>query len=183
MLLILLATTLLAGCSNHKQEVPVSVEPINKRSADKRYAELQKIAQEHIEGWIKLDIEDVRFLKACSWKIDDEVFFNTKKDRAYLLLLIQDNDVAAELDYVYVLYAAQEQQVWTIYFAGLPSFVIPRERLEKGVKVSMDKLAEYGRQELRKGYFTPAGKINDTFVNETFSEELRRRHQEFLRKK
>ncbi|TDO20228.1 hypothetical protein CLV32_3988 [Pedobacter duraquae] len=180
---VLFTSVLLGACSNANEKPQLPMVPINQRSADVRYSALQKIADQNINKWIGDNIEEVRFLKECTWKVDDEIFFNTRKDRAYLLLLIQDNDTSAALDYVYVLYAAQNMSKWTIYFAGLPTFVIPRDRMPQVGKVAMGKLAEFGRQEIRKGYFGSNGQIDDKFVNATFSEELKARHLEFLRKR
>jgi hypothetical protein len=88
------------------------------------------------------------------------VFFNTKKDKAYLLLLIQNNDRSAELDYVYLMYAARKDGKWNVYFSSLPNYVFPRERFGNNKTISFEQLSKISRNELLKGYLNGSGEIN-----------------------
>ena len=127
-------------------------------------------------------IAHVEVLVECPWKLDEAVFFNSRKDRAYLLLLIQDNLQKAELDYVYVIYAALEENKWQIYFAGLPNLVFPRA--SPAMKpIEMDRLSVLAKAELAKNYLSGDGAIKDQFVDRAYTADLKKKHDKFLRKK
>jgi len=149
------------------------------------YKEVQDAAAKDLKQWITDDLEEVELLKECTWKVDDAVFFNTKKDKCYLLLLIQDNAKEAEIDYVYQMYAALEEGKWKIYFSSLPNYVYLRERLNlpKNTPVPMETLSRLSRQEMLKGYYQGSGTINDNFVDKTYTPLLKERHIKFLNKK
>ena len=147
------------------------------------YKQVQLAANDNLNGWIAADLEDVHLLKECKWKLDEAVFFNTKKDRAYLLLLIQDNLETAELDYAYVMYAALDRSVWKIYFAGLPGYVFPRARFAGNKTVPFQVLSKLSRGELLKGYYDENGDISDSFVNKPYTSALLANHVKFLHKK
>ena len=157
-------------------------EKLTEYQKDPAYAAVQAEASKKLNEWIAAGLEDVQILKECIWKLDDAVFFNSRKDRAYLLLPIQDNLEDAELDYAYVMYAALEDGKWNIYFAGLPNFVFPRERFDNK-PISLDKLSELSRAELQKGYMDKNGKVNDAFVDKPYNDDLKAKQAKFLKKK
>lgn len=169
------------GCTNVQSPNKMLEEKLTEYRNDPAYAAVQAKAKEKLNEWIGAGIEDVQILKECTWKVDEMVFFNSRKDRAYLLLPIQDNLEDAELDYVYVMYAALEDGQWNIYFAGLPNMVFPRERF--GNKpISLAKLSELSRGELLKSYMDKNGKVNDAFVDKPYNEDLKAKQAKFLKK-
>ncbi|MBB6272671.1 hypothetical protein HDF26_003128 [Pedobacter cryoconitis] len=175
----------LAGCLNGQSKTKkMFEEQLNAIKGTKSYQDVQKSANESINQWLAAGLEEVQVLKECNWKVDDAVFFNTKKDRAYLLLLLQDKDKDAELDYVYVMYGALENEKWTIYFVSLPNLVFPRERLsgDKHQPVPLAELSRLARQEILKGYYKGAA-INDEYVEKVYTEDLRNRQARFLNQK
>lgn len=150
----------------------------------KTYKDVQRVANEQLKKWLLEGLEEVQVLKDCNWKVDEAAFFNTKKDRGYLLLLLQDKAQDAKLDYVYVMYAALEKDNWNIYFLSLPNLVFPRERLrnDKNSPVPLDLLSSLAREEILKGYYK-GNAINDQYVEKAYTEELRGRHAKFLNQK
>ncbi|MNV53479.1 hypothetical protein D3C71_1456310 [compost metagenome] len=146
--------------------------------------DVKTTARQTLTSWLAEGIEGVQFLQASEWKIDDQVFLNSSNDKGYLLLLNQDKDPQAELDYVQVLYAAKEEGKWNIYLESLPNLVIPRKK-ENGnfVANTLDQLAAAGEKEIGRQYKSGNGKINDEFINKEFNEDLKKNHQRFLSRK
>ena len=137
-----------------------------------------------LSSWLAQGIEGVQFLKNSEWKIDNHVFLNSSNDKGYLLLLNQDKDPQAELDYVQVLYASKEEGKWAIYLESLPNLVIPRKK-ENGrfIPNTLSQLAAAGEKEIGRQYKSGNGEINDQFINKEFNEDLKKNHQRFLSRK
>ncbi|WP_342331178.1 hypothetical protein [Pedobacter sp. FW305-3-2-15-E-R2A2] len=146
--------------------------------------ELKTAAHQILTSWLAEGIEGVQFLKGSEWKIDEQVFLNSSNDKGYLLLLNQDKDPQAELDYVQVLYASKEDGKWNIYLESLPNLVIPRKK-ENGsfVANTLSQLAAAGEKEIGRQYKNGNGEINDEFINKEFNEDLKKNHQRFLSRK
>lgn len=144
-----------------------------------------KTAARHIlTSWLAEGIEGTQFLKTSNWKIGDHVFLNNSNDKGYLLLLNQDKDPHAALDYVQVLYASKEKGKWNIYLASLPNLVIPRKK-ENGSYVAntLSQLAAAGEIEIGRQYKSRNGAINDDFIDKELNEDLKKNHQLFLSRK
>lgn len=151
-----------------------------KETVSKADMEVLKPAKDAVDLWLASDVEGVQFLKTSNWKIDDKVFLNSTEDKGYLLLLNQDKDTNAELDYVQLLYAAKENGKWVIYLASLPNLVIPREKENGMFKTnSLTKLAEKGEKEINN--ITARG--NDDLINREYTPGLKRNQSLFLAKK
>lgn len=146
--------------------------------------EVKTTARKVLTSWLAEGIEGIQFLKDSEWRIDDQVFLNSSNDKGYLLLLNQDKDPQAELDYVQVLYASKEDGKWNIYLESLPNLVIPRKK-ENGsfVPNTLEQLAAAGEKEMGRQYKNGNGAINDEFINKEFNEQLKKNHQRFLSRK
>jgi hypothetical protein len=179
---ILITTT---SCLNGQSKAAMFEDQLQEYKVTQAYNEVQEAAAKDLQQWISDNLEEVELLKECTWKVDDAVFFNTKKDRCYLLLLIQDNAKEAEIDYVYQMYAALEDGKWKTYFSALPNYVYLRERLNlpKYTSVPMETLSRLARQEMLKGYYGSNRTIDDNFVDKTYTPFLKKRHVKFLNKK
>lgn len=175
----------LTACEHKKKENTMFEEQLKELKGTKTYQDVQVSAHSSLNEWLADGLEDVQVLNDCNWKLDDAVFFNSKKDRCYLLLLIQDKDPGAELDYVYVMYGALEHDQWKIYFDALPGLVFPRDRYskDKNAPISLDTLSKAGREEALRGYYKADGSINDEYVEKVYTEDFRKRHEAFLKKK
>ncbi|HEY0176310.1 MAG TPA: hypothetical protein VGC08_08025 [Pedobacter sp.] len=146
--------------------------------------EVLKSANDTIASWLANHVEGVQFLKNSIWKIDDEVFLNTKKDKGYLLLLNQDKDPDAELDYVQTLYTARENGTWTLYLASLPNIVVARKKENGRLKAnSLADLSAAGKKEINSRYKNSLGGINDDFIEQEYTPDLKKNHALFLAKK
>lgn len=156
----------------HKNDVKETVTGVN--------AVVLKSARNAVDLWLNNDVEGIQFLKNSNWKIDDKVFLNSRKDRGYVLLLNQDKDVNAELDYVQTLYAAKDSGQWVIYLASLPNIIVPRKK-ENGIfkTNSLTELAELGEKEIKNS----TEGINDDFIDQEYSADLKMNHHLFLAKK
>ncbi|MEJ2880521.1 hypothetical protein [Pedobacter sp. GR22-6] len=177
--LMLLAFSFVS-CSNTDQSAPMLENTLKANEQHPSYQVLQDVVKKQLRSWIADGIEDTQVLTECPWKIDEAVFFNSQKDRAYLLLLIQDDLEGAKLDYVYVMYAALEKKHWNIYFAGLPNLIFPRSGNQPA---SWNELSQMARAELSKQYLNPQGQINDQFVNQAYTADLKAKQAKFLTKK
>lgn len=162
-----------------------NIKPEETTKMDTTAQQEVKIATRQIlTSWLAEGIEGVQFLKTSDWKIDDQVFLNSSQDKGFLLLLNQDKDPQATVDYVQVLYANKEEGKWNIYLESLPNLVIPRKK-DKGsfVANTLNQLAEAGEKEISKYYKSANGEINDAFINKEFNEDLKKNHQRFLARK
>ena len=182
LLTIVLAVT--TGCSTEQDKAKMFNDQLKKSKLTQSYKEVLSSARHNLQQWIADGVEEVQILKECKWKVDDAIFFNSKQDRCYLLLLMQDNAPDAEVDYVYLIYGAVENHEWKIYFSSLPNYVYMRERLKlsKNSPVPMDILSKLSREELLKGYYKN-GKIDDSFVNKAYTDDIKKRHLKFLNEK
>ncbi|CAM4075115.1 hypothetical protein SAMN06265348_102299 [Pedobacter westerhofensis] len=141
-------------------------------------------ADSTINQWLKNDIEGIEFLNSSVWKIDEYVVLNSTHNRGCLLLLNQDKDPRAELDYVQVLYAAKEDGRWKIYLASMPNLVI--QRISKDGKfsvTSLEKLSRVGRKELDSRYKNVLGQVNDNFINQEYNSDLKNNQKRFTAEK
>lgn len=174
----------LTGCEHKKSKNIMFEEQLKELKGTKPYQDVQASANASLNKWLADGLEDVQVLNDCNWKVDDAVFFNSKKDRCYLLLLIQDKDRNAELDYVYVMYGALEHDQWDIYFESLPGLVFPRDRYSKDkAPVPLDTLSKASREEALRGYYKADGSINDEYVEKVYTADFKKRHEAFLKKK
>lgn len=146
--------------------------------------EVKAAARQILSLWLAEGIEGVQFLRTSEWKIDEQVFLNSSNHKGYLLLLNQDKDPQAAVDYVQVLYASWEEGKWNIYLESLPNLVIPR-KTENGsfVANTLDELAAAGEKEIGRQYKNGNGEINDEFINKEFDDNLKKNHQRFLARK
>lgn len=143
-----------------------------------------KAANEAVNLWLTDKVRGIQFLRTSIWKIDSTVFLNSTKDRGFLLLLNQDKDAAAELDYVQVLYAVKTDDKWVIYMASLPNLVVQRKKANNGfIPASLDELSDVGKKDINARYKNSAGVINDEFVNQEYTADLKKNQADFLAKK
>lgn len=143
--------------------------------------ELKMAAHHILSSWLVEGIEGVQFLRTSDWKIGERVFLNSTNDKGYLMLLNQDKDPHAVLDYVQVLFASKEEGKWKVYMESLPNLVIPRKK-EKGSYTanSLSQLSAAGEQELGRLYARGNRVINDELIDKQLNEELKKNHQRFL---
>ncbi|KIO77108.1 hypothetical protein TH53_11290 [Pedobacter lusitanus] len=183
-LLIFISITGLFACVNIDRMRALYDAQLDVFKKNDTYHEVQSVTHKTLKKWIAEDLQGVRILKKSDWKLDDAVFFNSKKDRCYLLLLIQDKDPKAELDYVYILYGAKENEQWTLYFSGLPTLVFPRKEGDDGKyqPVAMTTLSLLSKDEILKSYYKANRRINDEYVNKAYTAELKKKQQLFLQK-
>lgn len=158
--------------------------PAEENKIDMISREVSRSANEKISSWLAEGVTGVQFLKNSNWKIDDEVFLNSKKDKGYLLLLNQDKDADAELDYVQTLYAVKENGQWSIYLASLPNLVVPRQKENGRFKANtLAVLSDAGKKEINSRYKNMTGGINDDFIDQEYTPDLKKNHELFLAKK
>lgn len=184
-LLIFISLTGFAACVNADRTRALFDAQLDVFKKNEIYKEVQSTTQKTLKKWIAEDLEGIHVLKSCNWKLDDAVFFNSKKDKCYLLLLIQDKNTKAELDYVYVMYGALEQDHWVIYFTGLSTMLFPRKEAsdDRYEPVSLATLSLLSRDEILKNYYKANRHINDEYVNKVYTAELKKKQKLFLQKK
>ncbi|MBB5620428.1 hypothetical protein HDE69_001477 [Pedobacter cryoconitis] len=184
-LLIFISITGLFACVNIDHRRALFDAQLDVFKKNDSYHEVQTSANKSLKKWVAEDLRDIQVLKKCNWKLDDAVFFNSKKDRCYLLLLIQDKDTLAKQDYVYVMYGALENEKWNIYFTGLSTMVFSRDKYSKDEHepISMAALSLLSREEVLHDYYKANRHINDEYVNKAYTQELKKKQETFLKKK
>lgn len=184
-LLIFISITGLFACVNIDHRRALFDAQLDVFKKNDSYHDVQTSTNKSLKKWVAEDLRDIQVLKKCNWKLDDAVFFNSKKDRCYLLLLIQDKDTLARQDYVYVMYGALENEKWNIYFTGLSTMVFPRDKYSKDdhEPVSMAALSLLSREEILHDYYKANRHINDAYVNKAYTQELKKKQETFLKKK
>lgn len=181
MILICIAVLLLfgkaSGCKNINAKETSKMDTIAQ-------IKVKNAAHQILTSWLAAGIEGVQYLRSSEWKIDEQVFLNSSKDKGFLLLLNQDKDPHATVDYVQILYASKEEGKWNIYLESLPNLVIPRKK-DKGsfVANTLTQLSEAGKKEIGRHYKNANGQINDAFINKEFNTDLKKNHQRFLSRK
>lgn len=170
------------GCQNERNRHDMLEKKLTEYKSMPVYHTVHTAANSALNNWLNDSLTDIEVLKECIWKVDDALLFNTEKNRAYLLLLIQDQLPQAEMDYVYVMYAALEDEKWNIYFAGLPNLVFPRDRF-KHQPLSFAQLSKLSRQQLLPSYLNRNGEVNDDFVNDAYTQDLKAKQLKFLQNK
>ncbi|MBB5638783.1 hypothetical protein HDF26_000635 [Pedobacter cryoconitis] len=183
--LIFISITGFAACINADRIRALFNAQLDVFKKNETYNVVQSDTHKALKKWINEDLEGVHILKKCNWKLDDAVFFNSKKDRCYLLLLIQDKNKKAELDYAYLMYGALEHDQWVIYFTGLPTMVFHREKADNDQykPISMANLSLLSRDKILKHYYKANRHINDEYVNKAYNTELKKKQELFLQKK
>lgn len=146
--------------------------------------EVKIAARDTLTSWLTGDIKGIQFLRTSEWKIGDHVFLNSSNDKGYLLLLNQDKDPNAALDYVQILYADKEDGKWNIYLESMPNLAITRKK-ENGryVANTFSQLAAAGETEIGRQYKSSNGTINDNFINKELNDDLKKNHRRFLSRK
>ncbi|MBB5646503.1 hypothetical protein [Pedobacter cryoconitis] len=184
-LLIFISITGLFACVNIDHRRALFDAQLDVFKKNDSYHEVQTSANKSLKKWVAEDLRDIQVLKKCNWKLDDAVFFNSKKDRCYLLLLIQDKDTLAKQDYVYVMYGALENEKWDIYFTGLSTMIFSRDKYSKDEHepISMAALSLLSREEVLHDYYKANRRINDEYVNKAYTQELKKKQETFLKKK
>lgn len=184
-LLIFLSITGLFACVNIDHRRALFDAQLDVFKKNDIYHEVQIAANKSLKKWLAEDLRDVQVLKKSNWHLDDAVFFNSRKDKCYLLLLIQDKDTLAKLDYVYLMYGALEHEKWNIYFTGLSTMAFPRDKYSKDEHepVPMATLSLLSREEVLQNYYKANRRINDEYVNKAYTQELKKKQETFLKKK
>lgn len=184
-LLIFISITGLFACVNIDHRRALFDAQLDVFKKNDSYHEVQTSANKSLKKWIAEDLRGIQVLKKCNWKLDDAVFFNSKKDRCYLLLLIQDKDTLAKQDYVYVMYGALENEKWNIYFTGLSTMIFSRDKYSKDEHepVAMATLSLLSKEEVLHDYYKANRHINDEYVNKAYTQELKKKQETFLKKK
>lgn len=177
-LLLLLVS---GACTNNTtKKQPTALSVMHQTKTDKTHQKIHALAISKLDLWLSKNLEEVQVLKECNWRLDSMVVLNSTKDRAILLLDIQDKQQQAELDYVYIMYAAKNNLHWQIFFAGLPNIVYERARYAAGKPITLQKLAELSRAHIIASYFNKDGKVIDKRVNKFYTADLTAKNKKFL---
>jgi archaellin len=180
--LLMMVITITVGCSNTRTNDDRFMEQMATNNKTQVYQLVRTKAEQSLKDWLNLGLRETQVLRDCNWKVDDGIFFNSKLNRCYLLLLLQDKDTNAELDYVYMMYGALINKKWTIYYLSFPNLVFPRTQITKSnhIPIPLTTLSRLSRAELLKEYYNSDGSINDSFIDRALTPDVIRRHEEFL---
>lgn len=184
-LLIFISIIGLFACVNTDRRRALFDAQLDVFKKNDTYHDVIAATNKSLKKWLSEELKAVQVLKKSNWKLDDAVFFNSKKDRCYLLLLIQDKDTLAKLDYVYLMYGALEHEKWNIYFTGLSTMAFSRDKYSKDEHepIPMTTLSLLSREEILQDYYKANRHINDEYVNKAYTQELKKKQETFLKKK
>ncbi|AMP97633.1 hypothetical protein AY601_0686 [Pedobacter cryoconitis] len=183
-LLIIISIIGLFACVNTDRRRALFDAQLDVFKENDIYHDVQTTTNKNLKKWLSEDLKDIQVLKKSNWKLDEAVFFNSRKDKCYLLLLVQDKDTLAKLDYVYLMYGALEQEKWNIYFTGLPTLAFPRDKYSKNEHepIAMPTLSLLSREEILQDYYKANRRINDEYVNKAYTLDLKKKQATFLKK-
>lgn len=173
----------LTGCAQGKQHV--FREYLNTISRDSEYAVIRAGLHDSINSWINRGLDPLQFYKHTDWKIDSAVFFDSKKEKALLLILVMVKSSSFPMDYVKTIGAEKINGKWEYYYSSYA--VIDCERSTNGGSAySFDALSRIGRNELISDGFVKCGlrcRIDRNYVDSDtwFKQWMRDMHKKFLK--
>lgn len=150
------------------------------------FQELRHGLKDTLINWAYVkNYENVQSLKRTNWEIDEAVFINPEKNRAILLLLLQDTaryttvpsvEGGAEMqkpvsfDDVHLILANKESDGWRYFYQSMESFVIPRsqENITACRPTSFEDLSLAGRRTVLRSYYKNGSCVPDPEFFETW---------------
>ena len=157
------------------------------KNEDIKY-KIQNKLSEILNVWIDKDLKAIQYLKSNLWKVDESVYFNSQKDAAILLVLIQDTTKDVYQDNIQMVYGKIKNGKWHFFIYGMNNLIIERYytgKKDPTIPYSFEELSNLGKRKLIEGgYLKKCGcKINDEWVNAWYSETLEGMHRDFLNNK
>ena len=152
------------------------------------YKSIRSQFSDTLQKWIDTDVKAVSRFKVTSWMIDETVFFNSELKGAVLLVLRQDTSIAAKMDFIDMVYAKKEAGIWRFFYKSMPR--LQAERYYRGKKdpaipYTFEELSGFAKKKIiESGYFKEGTcEINDSYINDWYTETLEKKHREFLNNK
>lgn len=134
---------------------------------DNEYKIVKSRLKDSLQSWIDRGLYEVLFLKKVDWQIDDAVFFDKKKEKALLLILVRVKDAQFPDDYVKTIGAEKVGGSWLFYYVSYPVTLFRRADNNEE-KYSFHFLSEYARNDLNEDGFIKCSlgcKINYSYVD------------------
>jgi len=149
---------------------------------DIRYTAVYNGARDTINKWIDLGIRKVQVLKTVDWRIDSLIFFDRSMDRCLLLVVEEDPDSSARLNYAQLIGGEWKEQQWHFFFAGFPFFTVRKELSDEEQSKRMDRIAYRVIKSLAKSGLFVKGtcEINSAYIDQWFTDELYKSHKDWL---
>jgi len=180
LLFLLLHITVYCNSQNSRQKA--FDKYLDDISIDSQITELRNCLRDSLKSWIDKGLYYVLFLEKASWKIDDAIFLNDKKDKALLLVPVQPNDALFGVDFVKIIAAEKVNEKWRFYYASYPISVFYRKDIKKNTLDSIGRLARW--ELINDGFIKckPSCKINHDYVESDvwFTDKRRKMHEKFL---
>lgn len=180
---ILIAFLLFTACSNGTKSA-IFRDYLNSITQDKEYAAIKDGLEDSIRSWIDRGLDPVQFFHHADWKVDSVVFFDKKKERAVLLVLVRTNSISHPLDYVKTIGAEKINGKWEYYYASYAVIECQRSSNNNSA-YSFSDLARIGRDELINDGFVECNlgcHINYDYIDSDiwFAQWMRDMHKKFL---
>lgn len=142
------------------------------RDTLKRY--LLRSAEDSVRDWVKDECKWTEQYKNESWRFDDWIFLNKKKDRAIFLLLIRDtyNRDGVQDNVIYFLGEIMKGK-W-FFFDGA-NLTLPRQYYSQNIHepLPFEKLSEIARKEILNGYYYKPWPWSSNYeINEEYFESI-----------
>lgn len=150
------------------------------------YTDVRKELQLTFQSWIDNNVKAVQYYKLSVWQVDETVFFNTSKNSAILLVLEQDISDNATSDIIQLILARKVGSQWHFFYKSMNTIGVSRyySKENPNEPFTFKELSELGKKEiLRGGYLKNNCEINDSYVNDWYTEILEKKHQDFLNNK
>jgi hypothetical protein len=180
-LLFLLSAFVACGQKNPEKAFQ---DYLNEIHSSRDYVETRTNLKDTIQSWIDRNIYELLFYKKVNWKIDDAVFFDAKKEKALLLLIVQPKDSLYPSDYVKIIGAEKINGSWEFYYASYADLYYNRNR--NGYRpYSLAILSKSGREDLMNDGFISCSlgcSVNYDYIDSDiwFTDWRREMHKDFL---
>jgi hypothetical protein len=150
----------------------------------REYAEIKAKLKDTLQSWIDRQLYQLLFYKKVKWQVDDAVFFDKKKEKALLLVIIQPKDSSYPADYVKIIGAEKINGNWAFYYASYAD--LDYNRNKNGYRpYSPQILSKSSREDLMSDGFiicSPGCSVNFDYIDSDiwFADWRRDMHKRFL---
>lgn len=180
---ILISLITLASCGNKNSDAAFQIY-MQGIQGTKDYVEIRTKLKDTIQSWIDRQLYELLFYKKVNWKVDDAVFFDKKKEKALLLLIVQPKDPHYPADYVKTIGAEKINGSWVFYYASYPDIDFYRN-INGHQPYSFEHLSKSGRNEIINDGFISCivgCSVNYDYIDSDiwFKDWMREMHKDFL---
>jgi hypothetical protein len=195
---VLMSTLFFTSCKTKNEQLDCFNHSMKDIKLKPLLNDLQKGLNDTLNDWIfSKKYINVQILTRVSWKVDESIFLNPKKDKAILLLLEQDTakytcipsdsfgipEIIKPTSYddIALIFANKENDGWHYYYQSMELWIIPREKKVNGtpVPLTFEELSLTGRRNVLMNYYKRGTCIyNEKFFDNWDITNLKEQHKD-----